>query len=176
VDEPLDLVRDDRALLLTVESAESFESFVLQHGERLHGALFVLTKDGYEAEEIAQEAFVRVLDRWDRVRLLDDPAGYLYRTAMNVFRNRRRRATLALRRVVGIAPRTDVAELVETHDLLERAIASLPVDQRAALVVTSLLGYSSEEAGRILGIRPSTVRARATRARAALRETIGAER
>jgi len=52
-------------------------------------------------------------------------------------------------------------------------MATLPTDQRAALVVTSLLGYPSEEAARILGIKPSTVRARATRARAALREAIG---
>ena len=51
-----------------------------------------------------------------------------------------------------------------------RTLASLTTRQRAAIVVTELLGYDSEDAGRILGVRPGTVRMLASQARAALRE------
>ena len=107
---------------------------------------------------------------------MDDPTGYLFRTAMNVFRKRYRRALLALRRVTLVTPRDEGFEQIEARDVVVRSIATLPEDQRAALLVTGLFGYSSEEAGAILGVRPSTVRARATRARAALRAAIGGDR
>jgi DNA-directed RNA polymerase specialized sigma24 family protein len=107
---------------------------------------------------------------------MEDPAGYLFRTAMNVFRGRYRRALLAVRRVAFAVERDDAFEQVEARDMVVRAVGSLPRDQRAALIVTSLLGYSSEEAGRILGIRPSPGGAGAPPPRAALREAIGDER
>jgi RNA polymerase sigma-70 factor (ECF subfamily) len=174
VKEPVQLVREGEQQSLT--SVESFEAFVLENHTRLYGALCLLTKDRYEAEEIAQEAFVRILERWDRVRLVEDPTGYLFRTALNVYRKRFRRALIAVRRAAAVAPTDDFVERIEASDLVVRAIAELPADQRAALIVTSLLGYSSDEAARILSARPSTVRARATRARSALREAIGEER
>ena len=50
-----------------------------------------------------QDAFLTVWERWDRVGGMDDPVGYLYRTAMNLFRKRYRRAMLSVRRTVGLA-------------------------------------------------------------------------
>jgi RNA polymerase sigma-70 factor, ECF subfamily len=174
VEEPVQLVPEDEKQLAT--PVESFEDFVLQNHERLFGALCLLTNDRYEAEEIAQDAFVRILERWDRVRLVEDPTGYLFRTAMNVFRKRFRRASLAIRRAANVVPTVDFVQQIEARDVVVRSIAKLPKEQRAALIVTSLLGYSSDEAAGILGAKPSTVRARATRARVALREAIGEER
>jgi RNA polymerase sigma-70 factor (ECF subfamily) len=107
---------------------------------------------------------------------LESPAGYLHATAMNVFRRRYRRARLALRRATTLAPRVDVFEEIEDRELVARGLSQLSPDQRAALVVTALFGFSSEEAARILRTRPSTVRARATRGRAELRKAIGEER
>jgi len=67
------------------------------HHARLFGALRVLTRDRWEAEEVAQETFVRILERWGRVSEVGDPAAYLVTVAMNVFRRRYRRAVLAVR-------------------------------------------------------------------------------
>ncbi len=151
----------------------SFEAFVAEHQARLFGALCLVTGDRFEAEEIAQEAFMRVFERWDRVAGMEDSGGYLFRVSTNVFRTRRRRAALALRRVVRVAPDPDVFAAVDDRETVMRGLAGLSADQRAALIVTSLYGFSSEEAGRLLRIRPSTVRARASRARASLREALG---
>lgn len=175
MEEGIGLVADADSHSTAADAEASFERFVLSHHAKLYGALCLVTGDRYEAEDVAQEAFVRILERWEHVRGVDDPTGYLFRTAMNVFRGRYRRAAVALRHAVSLMPRDADFEAIEARETVVAAMARLPVEQRAALVVTALLGYSSEDAAYILGTKPSTLRARATRARAALRQMIGEE-
>ncbi len=85
--------------------APTFESFYVSNSRRLFAALYLVTGNRDEAEEIAEEAFVRVFERWERVGELDDPTGYLFHVSMNVFHGRYRRASLAVRRVLSLAPR-----------------------------------------------------------------------
>lgn len=150
-----------------------FEVFFQATHRRLFTAMCLVTGDRYEAEEIAQEAFLRVLERWDRVAGLDDPEGYVYRTAMNVFRNRFRRAALAVRRSLSLAPEhADDLGAVETRDEIIRLLRSLPPRERAAVVMTSLLDLPAEDAGRALGMKASTVRALAARGRGHMKATV----
>ena len=150
----------------------SFESFFEEQRSRLFGALSLVTGSRHEAEEIAQDAFLRLWERWDRVATLDDPTGFLFRTAMNVFRNRARRSALALRRSLRLAPDTDDLAAVEDRDEMVRLIRVMTPRQRAAVVLTGYLGYSSEEAADLLHVRASTVRALATKGRATARATM----
>src|SRR5262245_28745263 len=78
----------------------SFEDFFAHQRDRLVRALWLLVRNQQEAEEIAQDAFVRLWERWERVASHPDPEGYLYRTALNLARSRRRRLVVALRRTV----------------------------------------------------------------------------
>jgi RNA polymerase sigma factor (sigma-70 family) len=151
---------------------ETFEEFFHREKEGLYGALCLVTRNQHEAEELTQDAFVRVLERWDRVRAMDDPRSYLYRTAMNAFRSGYRRALLAAKRTVGATPADDEMAAVDELDAAVRALSRLSARQRAAVVLTDLLGFGSEDAARILGIRPSTLRMHASRAHAALREAM----
>ena len=105
-------------------------------------------------------------------RLPRGPTGYLYRTALNLFRMRRRRAAIAMRQAIGRLPASDAFDAVERKDEVDQALASLAPRQRAALVLTDLLGYSSEEAGRMMGVKPVTVRVLASQGRAVLRRTM----
>jgi RNA polymerase sigma-70 factor (ECF subfamily) len=73
---------------LVEERRETFEDFFHAHHERLLRTMSLATGDRHEAGDLAQEAFVRIFERWERVRSLDDPAGYLYRTALNARRSR----------------------------------------------------------------------------------------
>lgn len=155
-------------------AAESFESFFEEEHGNLFGALVLVTGDRHEAEELMQESFVRVWERWDRVSLMDSPSGYLYRTAMNGFRMRRRRARVAARRLFRRGSSADPLDAVELRDSVDRALAALTPRQRAAVVLTALLDYTSEEAGELLGVKAATVRSLATQARAAIREAEGA--
>jgi RNA polymerase sigma-70 factor (ECF subfamily) len=151
-------------------SATAFETFFEQERVRLFGALFAITGSRHEAEDISQEAFLRLWERWDRIVTIDDPAGYLYRTAMNVFRDRRRRIVLGMRRAVRLSPSPDGFEAVEDRAVAAAVLGSLTPRQRAAIVLTEGLGYTAEEAGALLGIRDSTVRALHHQARTALRD------
>jgi RNA polymerase sigma-70 factor (ECF subfamily) len=151
-----------------VTSAD-FESFYLAHRVRLFRALVVVTRDVCAAEEVAQEAFVRVWERWDRVRDMEDRPGYLYRTASNGWFQVHRRALRAARRIAAPGRVVDPLEIVEDRDVVARRLLELPTRQRAALVLTEYLGHDSTEAGRALGIRSGTVRRLASKGRAALR-------
>ncbi|MFL6206904.1 MAG: RNA polymerase sigma factor [Acidimicrobiales bacterium] len=154
-----------------VRPSLSFELFFEQEQERLLRALSVITGSRREAEDLTQDAFVKVFERWDVVATMDAPAGYLHRTAMNLFRNQYRRAKVAIGRVVRVGPPQDVFKAVEDRDAAARALAALTARQRAALVLTEALGYSGEETGQLLGIKASTVWALTHQARTALRPT-----
>lgn len=155
------------------ETAPSFEEFYEATFGRLFTALCLVTANRHEAEEIAQDAFVRVFERWDRVGTLEDPTGYLFRVSMNLFRSRYRRASLGVRRALSLAPaETDDLAAVETRDEVVRLLLELEPKQRAAVLLTSILDYSAEEAGRMLGIRASSVRSLTTRARSRMKHEV----
>jgi RNA polymerase sigma-70 factor (ECF subfamily) len=165
-----------RAAAQPSESAEltsSFERFVDTESVRFHGALRLLTRDRAEAEDLMQDAFLKVWERWAQVRTLDDPTGYLYRTAMNLYRKRLRRAGVALRHVTRARRSRDELEEVEARDTVLRALATLTPRQRMSLVLTDLLDLPSDEAGRVMGVKPTTVRALVSQGRSALRNSMG---
>lgn len=151
----------------------SFEGFVEREGPRLFRALYLVTGSRHEAEEVMQDAFVALWERWERIAGIDDPTGYLYRTAMNIWRKRVRRAALIVRKAIHVVPNEDPFEAVDRRDQVFRALARLHPNQRAAIVVTSLLGYSSDDAGAMLGMSAAVVRMHASRGRAALHDEIG---
>jgi RNA polymerase sigma-70 factor, ECF subfamily len=152
--------------------AASFEEFFQREKAGLYAVLCMVTRNRHEAEELTQDAFVRVLERWDRVAVMDDPRAYLYRTAMNAFRTGYRRTALAARRALGVSRPDDAFADVDARDTAMRALATLSPRQRAAVVLTDLLDFPSEEAARMLGIRASTVRMHVSRAHVALKETM----
>ena len=155
------------------EAPPSFGAFFEEHHPGLFRALWLVSRNRHEAEEVMQDAFLRLWERWGRISRLESPEGYLYRTAMNLFRSRVRRAKVALRKAAGGPRVDDKLKTVEERDELVRALAVLSPMQRAALVLTEYLGLSSGEAGRTLRINASTVRVHVTRARATLDRELG---
>jgi RNA polymerase sigma factor (sigma-70 family) len=163
---------DDPGLDDALVEGAGFESFYRAERDGLFGALVLITGSRHEAEELTQDSFLAVWERWDRVAVMENPAGYLYRTAMNAFRRRRRRAALAVRRAVTFRSDPDVFAAADARQVVARALAQLSKRQRAALVLTELLGFSSEEAGRALGIKAVTVRVLASQGRDAMRRSM----
>jgi RNA polymerase sigma-70 factor (ECF subfamily) len=157
--------------LVTRESTSSFEEFFDAERARLFGALSVMTGNRHEAEEIMQDAFLRLWERWERVSAMDEPVGFLYRTALNLYRKRLRRAAVAMRKVTNLLPPDDALAAVEARDQATRLLRTLTPREREALVLTAYLGYSTEEAGRLLGIKANTIRVLTARARASLKHT-----
>ena len=144
----------------------TFEELFAAHHERLFRALYLIVGSSHEAEELMQDAFLSVLERWDRI---ENPVGYLYRTAINASRSRFRRLTMAAKRTIAPGEPKDPFAAADLRDELVRALKDLPERQRAALVLVDLLDYSSEDASKVLGITPATVRSLASHGRAAMK-------
>jgi RNA polymerase sigma-70 factor (ECF subfamily) len=153
--------------------AADFPAFFAEEHRELFKALFFVTGNRADAAELMQDAFLKLWERWDRVDRITDLRGYLFRVALNGSRMRARAARRATRRLVAPASSTDPYDEVDLREDVRQMLCSLAPRQRAALVLLDMYGYGSEEAARIMGIRPSTVRALASQGRAVLRTSGG---
>ena len=153
-------------------SVAELEDFYDAEAQTLFRRLWLVTGNRSEAEELMQDAFLKVWERWERVEAMDDPVGYLYRTAMNLFRKRYRRAVMAVRRTIGLAPSRDDFADADDRETVRRMLSTIPPRQRAALVLTELLGFSPDEAGHALGVQASTVRSLSRHGRESFRRAM----
>lgn len=156
-----------------VDARARFDEFFEEEHEHLYKALYFVTGDRHDAEELMQDAFLRLWERWDGIERIHDPTGYLFRVALNGFRMRRRRAATAIRKLAPVVEARDVFLEAEMRADVRQLLLGLTPRQRAALLLVDLFGYPSEQAARILRVRPSTVRALATQGRQALRAAQG---
>lgn len=135
---------------------------------RLVGTLRMMGVPATDAGEVAQEAFIRLIPRWEQVRGYDSPDGWLRRVAWRIWLNRRRshRATL---------PLDDLPEPVATEPLsaadrlsLRAALADLPDGHREVVVLHYLHDLPVARIADELDIAEGTVKSRLSRARSAL--------
>ena len=150
---------------------QGFEELFLDRHDRLFRALYFMTGSRDDAEELMQDAFLKLWERWNSNGAIDDPVAWLFRVSLNGFRMRTRRARVAARRLVPMTSPRDPFEDVNIREDVRRMLRSFPQRQRSALVLTEIFDYSSEQAAQILGVRPTTVRALASQGRAAMRAT-----
>lgn len=138
-----------------------------------------LTGSNDAAEDIAQEAFLRVGPRLDAT---DDPSRYLTTTVVNLCRNWHRSAERDRTRAVRVARRDRVAESspepfersgdAHEHDEVLAVVDRLPFRQRTVLVARYWLDLPEAEIATLLGCRPGTVKSLASRALATLRKEL----
>jgi RNA polymerase sigma-70 factor (ECF subfamily) len=171
--------RDERAWVRGAQagSASDLEALFRSHWPRAYRAAYLVVHDRGAAEDIAQEAFlaaVRALDTFDRRR----PFGpWLHRIVVNRAIDWTR--ARSLRREVGddalqtaeARPETIVGLPANVTD----ALASLPTDQRAVIVMRYLLEYTPGEIARMLGLPRGTVNSRLRRGLDALQGRVSEE-
>jgi RNA polymerase sigma-70 factor (ECF subfamily) len=133
-----------------------FESWYRKAHPRLLWSLTFVCGDSHIGREITDEAFVRALDRWDRVKEMQSPDGWTYRVALNLLRRRQRRAalerTLLARQAV---PPSIPAPAIELWDI----VRSLPERQRQAVVLRFVADLRESEIAEVMGIARGTVAA-----------------
>jgi len=146
----------------------TFEAFFEHEYPRLLRAMYLVTGNRHEAEELVQDTFVRALERWERVRRAENRPGYLYRMAVNLYRSKLRRVARAAKKTFHPPPDADLFAAADDRDAIGRALRSLPEGQRQAVVMVEWLGMTDQEVGEVLGVSPITVRVRIHRARGTL--------
>jgi RNA polymerase sigma-70 factor (ECF subfamily) len=154
-------------------SAEAFAELFRRHWPRAHRAAWLVVHDATAAEDVAQEAFlaaVRSLDRFDRGR----PFGpWLHRIVVNRAIDYAR--ARELRREVAPTPSFEPAappDRTAPDEAVLAALAALPPDQRAVIVMRHLLGFTPGEIARALGLPRGTVNSRLRRGLDGLQEAV----
>lgn len=152
---------------------DGFDTFCEAEWPRLVAALDLYCGDVHVAEELAQEALIRVYERWPHVRSLESPGGWAYRVGLNLANSqlRRRQAEARARRRLEHAPPQAEAEL-EDLIVLRDALADLPQRARGAVVLRYLVGMPAAETGEVLGMSPEAVRVLTHRTIASLRNRV----
>jgi RNA polymerase sigma-70 factor (ECF subfamily) len=154
--------------LLVAEPAAGFERLVLNHQDRIYAFALTLTANPADAEEVAQDTFVRAhraLRSYgaERIRVLHLRA-WLHRIALNVVRNRMRGSRPRLVELNGSEPDhaigpEDGALLNMEIDALAARVAALPARYRDAVVMRHVQELSYDEAAEALGQPVGTVKA-----------------
>ena len=154
-----------------------WEDIVREHGDRVYRLAYRLSGNTHDAEDITQEAFIRVFRSLDSYRP-GSFEGWLHRITTNVFldlvRRRQRIRMEALPeetdRIAGSEPSPEQAFSNANLDPdLQAALDDLLPEFRAAVVLCDVEGLSYEEIGATLGVKLGTVRSRIHRGRQALR-------
>jgi RNA polymerase sigma-70 factor (ECF subfamily) len=145
---------------------------------RLVGLLTVIGGSHADAEEVAQESFVRLLEHWPKVRMYDDPEGWVRTVAIRMLVSRRRRRTTAAEGMRRLASRHQSAAPppLEPETELTAALANLPVSHRAVVVLHHAYDLPVDEVAARLRVPVGTVKSRLSRARAALAPLLDDER
>jgi RNA polymerase sigma-70 factor (ECF subfamily) len=159
----------------------AWDEIVSQHSARVYRLAYRLTGNPHDAEDLTQEVFVRVF----RSLSTYTPGtfeGWLHRITTNLFLDQaRRKAKIRFDALAedadsripsrATAPDTQVLDGLFDEDV-ETALAALPPDFRAAVVLCDIEGLSYEEISDVLGLKLGTVRSRIHRGRTMLRKAL----
>jgi RNA polymerase sigma-70 factor (ECF subfamily) len=161
-----------------VGDPHAFSVLIKRHRARLWAVALRTLRDPEEAADALQEAFISAHRRADSFRAESQISTWLHRIVVNACLDRIRRRQA---RPVVPLPETD-ANVPASHDpiaeretrlVVHKALAELPEDQRAAIVLVDVEGYSVAEAARLLSVAEGTVKSRAARGRARLAKILG---
>jgi RNA polymerase sigma-70 factor (ECF subfamily) len=160
----------------------AFDQIIINHQHRVIALAWRLLGNQEDARDAAQETFLRVYKHLKKIDPTQDFSGWLYRIVVNVcrdsWRKRRRLNQTSFEAefesgnpIEPVSPHnTEAAAMLSQEEaLIARALATLTVKERAAIVLRDLEGFSTEEVARILGTRPVTVRSQICSARTKIR-------
>jgi RNA polymerase sigma-70 factor (ECF subfamily) len=168
----------DRALLAAHAAGEphAFDDLLGRHRQRMWAVAIRTLGDPEDAADAVQDASLSAYRAAASFRGDARVTTWLHRIVVNACLDRARRQ--AVRPTVPMPerppadPRDELAER-ETQLVVQLALAGLPEEQRAAIVLVDLTGFSVEDAAAILDVPPGTVKSRCFRARARLAVSLG---
>ncbi|WP_052668373.1 RNA polymerase sigma factor [Nitriliruptor alkaliphilus] len=153
---------------------EALERFCTAEHPRLLGLLTLYVGDRGVAEQLAQDALVRLCQHWPRVRRMAHPRGWLTRVALNGATSWSRRRAAERRALARhgpdheVSPGTDTVTALAVRDALRR----LPDRQRRVVVLRFYAGLDVAEAASVLACPEGTVKSLTHRAVARLRDEL----
>lgn len=162
---------------VSVDVADDLATFVTREYPRLVAVLSAHCRDRHLAEELAQDALVRVCDHWQQVRGMANPGAWVQRVALNLSHSWFRRRQAERRALRRHGPVQDTQVDVDGADRLavREALLGLPARQRSVLALRYYLRMSVAETAEVMGCSEPAVKAHTGRAVAALRGRFGGD-
>ncbi|GAA1179958.1 RNA polymerase sigma-70 factor (ECF subfamily) [Kitasatospora gansuensis] len=157
------------------EAESDFRAFYEGAYGQLVAHLYALTGDLGDAQDAAQEAFVRAWSHWGRLSAYENPVAWVRLTGQRIAISRWRRARTALRSWVRHGEGSPLPGPGPESVALVEALRRLPEAQRSALVLHHMGGRAVAEIAAEEGVPVGTVKARLHRGRQALAELLGEE-
>jgi RNA polymerase sigma-70 factor (ECF subfamily) len=158
---------------------EAFATLMEAHEDRVFAVCLRMLRDREAALDATQETFITVFRKADRFAGKSAFSTWLYRVAVNTcydqLRRRQRRPTDPLPEHTDPADATagDAYEAADLRPAIEDALADLPVEYRAAVVLSDLEGLPLNDVADLLGVPVGTVKSRVFRGRRLLAESLG---
>lgn len=170
---------DEPALVRAVQQGDTgaFGVLVERYLDRAHAVALGILRDGREAEDAVQDAFLRALEHIDQLEAGSPFGPWFYRVLRSTALNRRRREKLRRHGPLpadaagGSNPETETIRRLERRDVLD-ALEELSEMRRTAVTLYDLEGYSHREIAGILDIAVGTSRAHVHHGRKALRKLL----
>ncbi len=184
----LDKLDDEQLLAAHVAGdPNAFDALFQRHRDRLWAIALRTMRDPEEAADALQEAMISAFRRAASFRGDSRVTTWLHRIVVNACLDRIRRNAVRrgeplpsdVDRDLGLASTEDITVGIEheqVRDVVQDALGQISPDQRAALVLVDMEGYSVEEAARMLGCATGTVKSRCSRGRARLAPLLAALR
>ena len=170
---------DDTLIALAASGNQAaWAAIVGRHLSSLVGYAWYVLQESTEAEDVAQEAFVRLLDKAPDWRPGEASLStWLHRVVTNLCIDRKRRLRRlindAYARLESVPERDSLEANISRTKLVERALAELKPRQRVAIVLAHYQGFSNPEIAQIMGSSVEAVESLLARARLSLREILG---
>lgn len=152
--------------------ADAFAELFRRYYPMIHAFAYRLSLCASDAEDIAQEAFIKAARGLASFRRESSFKNWLYRIAVHATEDLRRRNARHARVTGEVAAETAEAGRPQDHSLLEEALAALVEDLRRATVLVYYEGMNHAEAARILGCAETTVSWRVFQAKRRLRKAL----
>jgi RNA polymerase sigma-70 factor (ECF subfamily) len=173
-----DIAMAEKAIAMVEAEEDLLEVAVRDHGRLVYRIAYAVLRNTADAEDAAQEAFLRVLRSRKTMSGIQDQKAWLARIAWRVAVERRRQTTQAAARSDEAgdhlpSPRHGAERALldaERTELLQQLVLALPDALRDSLVLSALEELSPREVGAILDLSEAAVRSRIFRARQILRE------
>ena len=153
-------------------AADAFEAFYRRAWHDAVRWATALTGSVAAGEDLAQDAFGRVRSRFASI---DNADGYLRATIVNLARDQRRSADRRAARELRVVGDPTAAAVESREPSVLRALANLPYEQRATLVLRYWADWDEATIAAALGCRAATVRSHAKRGLDALRKSVDAD-
>jgi len=183
----VDYLHSDDELLIKLSlegDSRAYGEIVRRYENMVAGIVKGMLGDIQQAEDVGQDTFIRLYYSLSSFRGESKLSTYIQRIAINLSLNEIKRG----KRFVSLfqrnnnddnAPEKDFSDTIinteydnDLKEVLEKAIAELPVDYKAVVVLRLIQGYSSKESAEILNLPIGTVLSRLSRARDRLKEEI----